>query len=109
MKPGSLVVAEQRRESVPIYARRRPERFVSTTTDIRGMGITKGLVKDVENVVGRIAPGSPCVLMGSLTEELKQRSVHYGRRPQPLVFYRLLWQGKDVWVSDGDCELREIA
>lgn len=112
MKSGALCQLIQKRESVPIRARRVPETIGGRRSKLGRDGLTND--KLLERVyVCDIPAGSQVLYMSTKVDAFSRlmagrTTSPYGYKPNEIVFHLILWQDRPAWVCSEDAELREI-
>lgn len=107
LKTGDLVTLVRLRHAFIIQARKQPKTLVSAR--IRS---DNSVEADDMFYPGAIPDGAQALYMGShvdgLRAAMKAKVGPYGYTPKQLVFHLVMWDGKAVWVSSDDAELRRV-
>lgn len=102
LKSGTLVTIFQARLDGTIYARRSPEKLAGS----RGKTMNDIVITTIPN-------GSRALYMGTqkdaFNSALRAKGAGpFGYTPARLLYHFVLWEGRPVWVSSGDCALEEV-
>jgi len=108
LKSGTMVELVQRREDVPIHARRIPE----SVTGPRGKRNEDGTFEGYSRVVICDIPAGVKVLYMCSKDDAFSTALRakgrgpYGYTPATVTYHCVLWGERPVWVSSAEVELK---
>lgn len=110
LKSGTLVFLNQKREDIPIKARRRPEALNSPRAVYRKRWEDDNTQND--NFLYNVPPGVQALYLSSKRDDfraaLQGKTGPFGYKPGVVLYHLILWEDKPVWVSSEDVELEVV-
>jgi len=110
LKSGTMVTLIQKRENVPIKARRRPEAMNSPRARWRKRWEDDDTTH--ENYLYDVPRGSQALYVSSQRDDFRAlmqgKAGPFGYKPGIVLYHFVLWDGKPIWVSSEDVELEVV-